>query len=194
MAANQGMIRGALAGGGPARGGLGLGVGVTDNLRIEVAGDLGDKAYAMGSAGLRFTQRSADRRAAFDVELGGGAGLGGQRCGNNQDTTVTCAAGTSDGRRLTDRFAFGGYAGLGAGFRLSRYFELYARTRLQRSTSENIPATWWFSGLGGVDVLLGPINLNAGIGYGHYFNSAENNGSVILEVGATVPLNALSFR
>ncbi|MBL8602212.1 MAG: hypothetical protein JNK72_09855 [Myxococcales bacterium] len=188
VGAQQGAVRAGVALGGPGRGNAGVSLPLSDAVRVEAAGDLSEN-WRMGSAGLRVVERSASGRAALDLELGGGAGAGGQRCDNSTEPGTTCAAGVADGRSAFDRTAFGTYFGVGGGYRVHRYLELYARGRGQVTHATNVPITVFLSGIGGLEVPIGPVRLNVAAGYAQYFNDAEQNGGAIVEGGLTVPFD-----
>jgi hypothetical protein len=123
---------------------------------------------AMGWVGPRFTlpRRTQGPSLLLDLELGIGAGVGGERCSRDGG----CA---SDHLGWSDRVALGGYEGGAVGFGY-RWFSLYLRGRMEQSVATNIPVTFWPSGLLGVGFDLGRhVSLDAGGGFMGYFNGQD---------------------
>ncbi len=187
LAPGQGEIA-ATVGAPNGRGALGGGIPVTEALSVEAQFDTSD-AWHVGNVGLRATHRSPDRVLSVDGEFGGGGGVGGQRCGNVGTDGDPCPGGAPDGRSAQERLAYGGFVGLGVGVRPVRWMALFARSRAQLTTANNVPNTLWISGLAGAEFLLGPVVVGAGAGYAHYSNDTESRGDLIVELGASVPFN-----
>ena len=146
-------------------------VGITDWAAVEVGGSFAAKQQAMAFAGLRFTiPRSATHGSlAIDFGLGGGAGVGGVRCGNEAPPEEDDEDGEDDGWFLStphcegdpesadgwdawdhvawqDRKAGGGYFDLGLTWHVARTLPIffYVRPRVQVSDAEGVPLTEWF--------------------------------------------------
>lgn len=130
--------------GAPVVGSPWLAYAVRDWANVE-AGATASNHFALGFLGGRFTyapKRDRKLHGALDGELGLGAGVGGHLdCG----AALRCR----DTRPWNNRLAVGGYVGGGAGYHFS-FFALYARTRLQASVAEGLPATLWGSAHGGL--------------------------------------------
>jgi hypothetical protein len=193
LAPNQGDLS-ATVGAAHGRGALGVSLPVSEVLSVEVQGDTSD-TWHLGNASVRATHRSADRVLSLDGEVGGGAGVGGQRCGNAAlDNSDPCPGLAVDGRGVTDRVAYGGFLGVGVGVRPVRWLSLFARTRAQLSAATNVPNTLWLSGLAGAEVYVGPVVFGLGAGYAHYRNSVENDGDAIVEGAVSVPFSLGASR
>jgi hypothetical protein len=162
-----------------------VGLPVGGSVRLEVNVDASEH-WVLGLAGVRASHRLG-RNFTLDGELGAGVGRGGERCGNNNDLTASCAAGAVDGRTALGRVAGGGYGGLGLGYRVVSWLDLFTRARVQGSTATNIPATLWWSVFAGPELRLGVVNFYLGAGWAGYVNDAENNDGLVLELGASVP-------
>jgi hypothetical protein len=135
---------------------------------------------AMAFSGLRIALPIQPFLVA-DLELGGGIGLGGAKCGNQDDEmTQSCQW---DRREDFDRLAGGVYAG--GGIRLGKdEFSFFLRTRAQLTDATGVPMTFWFLGVAGFQVTLwSRISIHAGLGYGRYSNSVEANDSPIIDLG-----------
>ncbi len=187
MAPGLGAARATVGGEGQSKyGGITVSIPVADGLRVEAGGDATEYS-ATGSAGVRYTHLAG--RLAMDAELGFGAGAGGALCGNSGDTARPCPGsqrdtGTADvhpppplypdGLGAWDRFAFGGYAGVGIGVRPWPWVEVYARGRLQLSRATHVPTTLWGTALGGVEFKLGPVDLGAALGWAATSTSATS--------------------
>lgn len=148
----------------PIAGGARIGYGVRDWAAVEGSVDASDN-WLIGSLGGRFTHAPRrDRRlhAAFDGELGLGAGVGGHiECPN-----LGCP------QRSFQRLALGTYGGLGAGYHIGRV-ALFVRSRFQGSAADGIIATFFWSTYAGVQVRLAErvdIHVSGG-GFGVHNNS-----------------------
>lgn len=158
---------------------------VARRLTVEGTYD-GAENFHVGSAGLRGTIPLGGPWS-LDLEGGLGAGVGGERCGNNPDVTQTCAAGQADGLGAFDRFAFGGYLGAGVGLRPWRVAGFFVRARTQVSSATGAPVTGWGSAVAGVEFRAGPVRpYLAGGGY-VLTNSAQTESNGIIELGLSVP-------
>jgi len=192
LSGGQGEIAVAAAGG-HARGALSAGIPLNETLSLDAQFDTSGE-WQIGNVGLRATHRSPDRVVNVDAEIGGGGGVGGQRCGNPGQgaTDNPCPALPLDGRSAQERLAYGGFAGIGVGIRPLRWMNVFARTRVQLTTATNVPNTIWMSGLVGAEFTLGPVVLGGGVGYAHYTNDVESQGDAIVELGAAIPFTVFA--
>lgn len=141
-------------------GGSQLAVGVTDRLAVEAGTDHYDN-WHMGSLGVRYSAVDGRRRGrlvrgAFDVEAGGGAGIGGTLCGGDAreelDPADECWR-HADGKEWFERAAGGGYLGYGVGLHIA-WFAIYGRVRGQLTGATNVPATLWGTAALGVQATI----------------------------------------
>ncbi|MEZ4392645.1 MAG: hypothetical protein R3A48_16270 [Polyangiales bacterium] len=164
-----------------------LSIPVSDRVRVESTYDLSD-TWHLGSAGLRGTV-PLDPRWSLDFEGGVGAGVGGERCGNDDESGHTCEAGAADGLHASDRFAYGAYAGAGVGVRPWRALGFFARGRAQVSAATNTPVTAWGSGVLGLELATGPLRTHLSGGVAVYSNRAETQSGGLIELGLSVPFS-----
>lgn len=133
---------------GPGAGGPYLAYAVRDWANVEIGADFNYRTWALGYLGGRFTHapnRDKKLHYALDGELGVGMGAGGSlHCGGPNAPLYDC-----DGRRWTDRFAVGAYAGGGAGYHFS-WFALFARGRVQATLADGLPGTVYTALHGGM--------------------------------------------
>jgi hypothetical protein len=164
-----------------------LSIPIAEDLHLEVGADLRphDEAWAMGSAGVRYTVGPAKvdgRRPSTgpfgDVEAGLGAGVGGVR-GEVEGQPA-------DTRTAWERFAFGGYLGAGFGYRFLPWIGGFARTRLQVTHADGIPTTTWFSAMGGPEFTAGPVSLHVAGGWAGYQNDTDGTQGPLFEAGLGV--------
>lgn len=171
-------------------GGPELSYSLRDWLQIELGSDLSflekNPKWAMGWGGVRLTHTQnstihANERMAWDIELGGGAGAGGENHCSSQETDCSF-----DSRAWSDRLAWGGYAGLGVGFHKS-WYSLFLRARAQFTSASDIPATFWFSGMLGIgSQIANHFNWYLAGGGAGYTNSKDSEGGVLGEIGMSV--------
>jgi hypothetical protein len=155
----------------PTAGSVHLAYGVQDWASAEVGGtfvseDGTRNMSAMAWAGPRFTLPRAPHGASLllDMELGIGAGVGGELCPAD---AKTCEP---DRRQWHDRTAFGGYEGVGLGVGY-KWFSIYARGRVEESVATNIPVTYWPSAMLGLGFdATRSVSLDLGGGYVGYRN------------------------
>jgi hypothetical protein len=160
-------------------GGPSAGIIVAPDLAVELGADLSlvdDEArWALGVAGLRYTfnqLRSEDRSgAAFDLELGGGLGVGGNTSGESLPL---------------ERLAGGGYFGFGAAYHADEWFAAFLRSRVQLSDAEQSPMTFWWQVLIGPEVTIGPVSFYVAGGYAGFENDLEGVRKGLIDVGISL--------
>ena len=173
-------------------GGAGVGaVAVTDRLGLELGFDSTSADFAMGHLGLRFTPKAAQLsnvalEALIDLEIGGGAGAGGETCEEptaDDDPDAFCA---EDDRRWTERPAGGIYGGAGIGLRY-RAVDVFYRLRLQGTVATDVPLTFWHSSFLGLQVrVLELLRIYSGAGFYSYRNKQDAFIVPYWEVGLSV--------
>jgi hypothetical protein len=183
----------------PINGGPHLAIGLRDWVALEVGGNLmlavpDQDKWAMGFVGTRFSY--APRREAWahfigDLELGLGAGIGGELGGNaapGKDCTYC------DGLKATDRTAYGGYEGFGVGARIG-WFSIFGRLRFDESAATNVPATLWTSASLGLEAMIRRrVALGVGGGYTGFTNSRDTENGWFYQASVTVFLDAFTPR
>lgn len=174
-------------------GSLGVAIPLPEGFHLEGSGSAWEYG-ATGALGVRYTHRA--RRLAMDGEFGLGGGAGGALCGNDDAPDERCNAGSptgamgarrADGLDAWSRYTFGGYAGVGLGARVWRSLGVFGRTRVQLSQARNVPTTFWASAMGGIEWSLGPLELYVGAGWAAYFNSYDQDNTLVLEGGLSLP-------
>ncbi len=184
---NQGEVTAAITT--ESSGGASLSLPVAPDTHIELSGDF-SQYWTMASMGLRFTHPTVGNGLVRDLEVGIGGGVGGELCGNTSTrppTTVPCQS-LWDGYTSSQRAAAGAYLGGGIGRRWG-IFTLFGRARVQGSTATDVPATFWWSTMGGGELRLGPINLYLALGLAGYIDSADNAAGGLAEGGLSIPFN-----
>jgi hypothetical protein len=170
----------------PNVGGPHLAVGVTDNFAIEAGGNFLYDEWATGFVGARFSYAGDRRRRAYliaDLELGVGAGLGGERDGNQAPGS---GCDFCDGRTAMERIAWGGYQGVGLGAQI-RWFSIFGRFRVEESKATNVPTTLWPSFSVGMEFRVhDQVALNLGAGVMAYTNSRDNAFGFFYQFGVTL--------
>lgn len=180
-----------------------LGYSVADSVQVEVGGGGGSK-FALGFAGLRvepFNRPFAGKQVklTFDLEGGGGAGVGGEHCWK-----VTDAEGNDseecDGVGWRDRAAGGGYLGLGVGLNVA-WFDLFVRERVQITAAQDVPPTLWSTSvLGAQATIVGHVKLYIAGGYWLYDNlrntpgAANDDGFWLAELGLSVQFDTVPTK
>ena len=161
-------------------GGAGTGsVAVTDRLGLELGFDSTSADFAMGHLGLRFTPKAVQLsnvalEALIDLELGGGAGAGGENCEQRTDADGNAEC-VSDNRRWTERPAGGIYGGAGLGLRY-RAVDVFYRLRLQGTLATDVPLTFWHSSFLGLQVRVKELlRIYSGGGFFAYRNTSTIN-------------------
>jgi len=136
-----------------------------------------DGGWLLGRAGFRFGMlrlREGRTRpnswAGWDIEVGVGAGWGGEHRETEDNDTF-------------GRLAGGAYLGTGIGYHLAESFALFARVREQLTSSEGIPTTLWTSALGGAEIVIGPIAIHLAGGLAEYRNSVDQGSGATIELG-----------
>lgn len=135
--------------------------------------------WAMGHAGLRYTLGGADgRRTGWfgDLELGGGLGVGGVDRREGQASDVDWSG----------RLAYGAHVGLGAAYRFREWVSIFARTQAEVTHAEQIPLTFWASGILGPSFSAGPVSFYLACGLGYYVNEQDSNVGLLPEAGMSV--------
>ncbi|MCC7539390.1 MAG: hypothetical protein IT379_24410 [Deltaproteobacteria bacterium] len=158
---------------------------VTDEVTLEGGGETGVGPWQLLSGGARLTLLDAHggRGGSVDLEAGLSGGVGGERCTTDDGDLVNGCEGLDDGLSWSDRFAYGGYLGFGAGYRFRREIQLYARARIEVATATNIPTTTWGSALGGIELAFDPVLLHLAAGWGGYHNSRDHVTGPLVEIG-----------
>jgi hypothetical protein len=158
-----------------------LAIDLADSLKLELAADvrLVDEPWGMGSAGLRYTLggKQASTWWAVDFELGLGAGVGG---------VLDPEHGGQGSEGWQERFAFGTYTGLGFAFHPWDPLAFFVRGRLQGTMAECIPATLWYSAVGGIELTLWAVSLYVAGGVAGYLNERYEDYGFIGEAGLSV--------
>ncbi len=138
----------------PGTGGPDVGYAVSDIVGVEAGAEI-SPAWAMGYAGSRFTYQARAKDDEGNLGKGfaldGGGGVGAGKGGSNGLKT----------------YAGGGYL-LGGVAYYFPYIAFYARTRVEQSFAEGLPATLWWSTTAGMQLWAGPFALFAetgGFGY-----------------------------
>jgi hypothetical protein len=161
-------------------GGPVLAVALTDWLQLEAGADINDGSHAwnMYFGGIRASVGYVEDGVggAVDLELGGGAGVGGEYEGNE------------DTMGWKDRSASGWYVGCGAGFQID-WFSAFVRGRFQASWATGIPETTWWTLVGGIQATIADsVNLYIAGGGAGYTNSMDQESGLIGEFGLSVEL------
>jgi hypothetical protein len=161
--------------------------GIVDTIAIEAAADV-TTFWRMGSLGLRLTplqKKNKLRRFSYDFEIGGGAGVGGSiYCGERKDDCK--GSYHEDTRDYTERFAAGGYAGVGLGYRWT-WFGVFLRGRYQLTGATNVPLTQWPSFAAGPQfTIFDRVYIYAAGGMWGWVNQIEDAYDGLAEVGASV--------
>lgn len=150
----------------PGSGGPYLAYAVRDWANVELGGEFGNKQHALGFLGGRFThapRRDRKLHGALDGEVGLGFGVGGHHYAGP-------TADPSPARAWYTRPAAGLYAGGGAGYHFS-FFSLFARTRIQGSVADGLPATLFGVIHGGMQFRIARhVDLH---GSGGWFNALQ---------------------
>jgi hypothetical protein len=170
-----------------------LGLGIKDWFAIEAGGSVAPGLWTMGYIGPRFSlvsPRESPVRLLADIELGAGAGIGGE-LHNNQPQDKDCL--DCDNRQWNQRLAYGGYQGVGLGLQ-AHWFSIYLRGRVEESKATNIPLTLWPSFLIGMEAnIKRRAAINAGTGLMWYTNSADHSEAFwIFQLGFSVFIDGYS--
>lgn len=159
----------------PWAGGPHVAVGVDDALSVEAGGNFSAHggAWALGWLGVRLTRTPEDTiDFVGDLELGGGAGVGGA----NGESAVP----------WNERGAGGGYVGLGAGVH-AEDGALYLRGRLEVSAADRLPVTLWWTALLGLDVTIERVlALGFAMGFAGYHNDLDSAAGFVWQAQTAV--------
>jgi len=185
----------------PSIGGPSLSYGVRDWVAVEAGGNFSRGAWGMGWVGPRFThapRRYAKNYFATDLHVAGGAGWGGERCGNPDSQSSSAPTRNDclsvDGRSSFDRVAGGGAFGLGIAGHFS-FFSVYGRVRSQLTAATNVPATYWGSGGAGVQFRIArSVDLYAQGTAGGYANRYDDARFYLYELGVAVRFSTRNWR
>ncbi len=71
---------------------------------------------------------------------------------------------------------------------------VFGRTRVQLSRARNVPTTFWASAMGGIEWTLGPFELYVGAGWAAYFNQYDQDNTLVLEGGLSLPFPVRAAR
>ena len=178
----------------------------TDFLQVETG--VSNAGGVMGYVGPRFsfwpvTRQSHHVKLLAEAEFGFGLGAGGEYCGNDPERETCDGPGDSTWPLLDpqkaekswkNRFAYGGYAGLGLGVGvLEDWLDFFAKVRIQETKADGIPATFWFSTGVGVQVNIYKVVKIYFFPYVHhqYLNRLDAESFNGLELGLAVNYNVL---
>lgn len=122
--------------------------------------------------------------AAYDVELGGAAGVGGNSRGVLAPEPVDADADRFD---VYDRPAGGAYLGGGIAHWIDEH-ALFVRVRTQVGFAANAPVTFWGSAMAGVDIDFDVLRFH--VAGGGYAMATEHGDFAfwLVEAGVTVPI------
>ena len=183
-------------------GGPRVSAGLTDGLTLELGGESGrwirgdrDEAFlwALGFGGIKVTplrKMMLGVELVLDIEAGAGLGRGGELYGNseNPDAEVLVDGYDPDGLSSAERFAWGGYAGVGFATRWE-VISLFVRTRYQLTGASNVPPTHWISlSLGPEVAVLKRLFVYVAATTGRASNKADEIGFTVIEFGARILL------
>jgi hypothetical protein len=172
----------------PNVGGPHVAIGVTDWFAVEAGGNFSYDEWSIGFVGTRFSFSGDRRRRAYligDLELGAGAGLGGQLDGNRDKLDCNYC----DGLKAVERIAYGGYQGAGLGVRI-RWFSIFGRVRLEESRATNVPLTLWPSASVGMEFRVhDKVALGLASGVMGYSNSRDSAVGWFYQLGITIFLD-----
>jgi hypothetical protein len=180
----------------PNIGGPHLAIGIRDWVAIEAGGNLqllgnANDRWAMGFIGPRFSwapNRKAPVHFIGDLELGVGAGVGGELNGSARPGSKECPP--CDDLNWSDRIAWGGYQGIGLGLQIN-WFSIYGRVRFEESTATNIPTTIWPSASLGLEAnILSRAAITVGGGYIGYANGNDHENGWFWQLGVSVFFDA----
>lgn len=187
-----------------AEAGAGVAVGVReaylayaplDQLQIELGAHINGEGTSIDKNGfwmiyngLRLspfpiTEQKSTVKFLWDIETGGGAGQGGEYCGNDPEMDDPEDDCTWDGLYAKDRQAIGYYIGTGIGMNI-HFFDLYGRYRYQIAKAKNIPTTYWWTALVGLQfTIIDHLKLHLGYGEVGYSNSMDEQNWGLWEIG-----------
>jgi len=177
----------------PNVGGPHIAIGIRDWVAVEAGANLQllGEGWAMGFVGPRFSwapHRKNPIHLITDLELGVGAGVGGELNGGAVPGSRDCPP--CDSLKWSDRFAWGGYQGIGFGEQI-HWFSIYARVRVEESTATHLPTTLWPSVSLGLEA---NIRKRAAItiagGYMGYTNSVDHVNGWFYQVGVALFFDA----
>jgi len=159
-------------------------------VHLELGAD-GSEEWVMGRSGLRLTgleESIGSMRLLADISVGAGIGRGGVLCGNLAEGDDNCDGTTeeADGLAWHQRLAGGGWLGGGLALHPAEWIVPYVRASMRLTGATGVPATFWLSGMGGVEFRLGAASLHLGIGWWGYANENDANDGVLLELGLGV--------
>ncbi len=166
-----------------------VGYGVTDWFAVEAGANIAPGAWYTGFVGPRFSwvpHREDPFHFVSDFEAGFGGGVGGSLL-DNAAPSKDCP--DCDGRAFSDRAAYGGYQGLGLGYKM-RWFTLFTRVRVEESIANNVPITVWPSAMVGLEFDVKRIvSFTVGGGYMGYHDSKDAVDGWFYQFGLTVFLD-----
>jgi hypothetical protein len=172
-------------------GAVSVGLPLGPQASVELGADLG-RSWVLGQAGLRFRlfeEGKGTLRFAGDATVGGAFGRGGELCGNQApDGDVNCdgTAPGVDGDAWHDRLAGGAWMGGGIALHID-WFTPFLRTSLRVAKATEVPTTIWVSAMAGFEIELLGIDLYAGLGIAAYQNELDDNSTLFLEAGLSIP-------
>jgi hypothetical protein len=167
----------------------------TDRIQLDVGVDglASPHQLVMGHAGVRIAPLnrvplSRQLKFTLDIEGGVGMGVGGEHCWDAEDD-ASSLVGECDELSWDERFAGGGYAGIGSGFNIS-WFDLFLRVRIQLIGAREVPVTFWFSAFAGFQAtIVERVKIYAAGGWGQFANTEESLGGWIVEGGLAIFFN-----
>lgn len=170
----------------PFAGGPRIGYGVRDWAAVEAGGEFSRLGWALGFLGGRFTRaprRDEDLHGALDLEVGVGAGAGGEPICPESPCSATSFRDPTPWHR---RLALGAYLGGGAAYHI-HFFALWTRVRVQAAAADRSPSTLWYAVHGGIQFRVAErIDLHAGVGYGGYKHVAHGHHQLLFDLGLAV--------
>lgn len=178
IASNYGVVNLAQ---GELNGTIALGEGARLELGSSFAGADGSSiGWLLGRVGVRYGER-VGRDAAYDLEVGGAAGVGGNSRGGAVSDMV-------DPLNVYDRPAGGAYLGGGLAHWIDEH-ALFVRVRTQVGFAVNAPVTFWGSAMVGVDIDFDVLRFH--VAGGGYAMATEHSDFVfwLVEAGVTVPIS-----
>ena len=131
----------------------GAGASIPLGMGIHLEGGVSSNpTWFMGHVGVRQSWgdlASDGSGAVFDVEAGGGAGVGGVFY--EPDPDCDDCWGMLAGPPWRKRIAGGGYVGGGAGYRVEDAVTPFGRVRFQLTGAQETPTTFWYDVVGGIE-------------------------------------------
>lgn len=178
------------------RGSAVLSAEVAERVTLEGGLETGPGSWQLATGGARVTVVDAHGRTGptMDLETGLAVGLGGERCQADYGDTLDCQGRVPDQRDWTERLAYGGYLGLGLGYRVVEELQLYTRGRVEVSVASGIPRTLWGSWVAGLELDLDPVMLHLVGGFGGFDNEVDGALGPLVELGVGIRFDLAGAR